>query len=362
MSEQVYKDMVNIMGQRGLGFAGKDIPEFYPLVEELFTPEEAAINNAMPQTTFTAAQMAEIMGTTEAEIAPKLKKMADRCLTQSYMKGDLRLFRAMPFVPGILEFVFIPGGETERDKKLAKLIYAYKEACTAESPMVVPFPMQRVITVDETVETGNQIHTYDQVKTYIEKNDKISVGTCYCRHAAHLRGEDTHGMPMQACLFFGRMADYSAESLDAKKITKKEAYDILDECSAAGLVHQTSNVTDEIGYLCACDKWHCYSIKIFLQQAIPSAVFNSGFEPKFDPDKCTACGTCIDRCPAIALEMGDEDVPVVDLNRCFGCAVCATGCDDDTITMVTKPGYATPPKDNNELMTSMFEAFSAQAK
>ncbi|MCP4749435.1 MAG: 4Fe-4S dicluster domain-containing protein, partial [Proteobacteria bacterium] len=136
-------------------------------------------------------------------------------------------------------------------------------------------------------------------------------------------------------------------------------YDLLDECSAAGLVHQTSNVTDKIGYLCNCDKWHCYSIKIFLQQTIPSAVFNSGFEPKFDPDKCTACETCIERCPAIALEMGDEDVPKVDLNRCFGCAVCATGCDDETISMVTKAGYERPPKDHNELMTAVFKSLSA---
>ena len=361
MSEQVYHDMVEIMGRRGLGFAGKDIPEFYPLVEALFTPEEAAINNAMPQKTFTAAEMAEIMGMSEAEIAPKLKTMADKALCQSFLKGDLRLFRAAPFVPGILEFVFISGGETERDKKLAKLIYAYKEAFTAESPMVVPFPMQRVITVDETVEAGNKVHTYDQAKTYIEQNDKIAVGTCYCRHAAHLRGEDTHGMPMQACLFFDRMADYSVESLNAKIITKQEAYDLLDECSKAGLVHQTSNVTDKIGYMCNCDKWHCYSIKIFLQQAVPSAVFNSGFEPKFDPDKCTACETCIERCPAIALEMGENDLPVVDLNRCFGCAVCATGCDDETITMVTKAGFEPPPKDNTELMQAMFNSFSAKA-
>ncbi len=62
---------------------------------------------------------------------------------------------------------------------------------------------------------------------------------------------------------------------------------------------------------------------------------------------------------ANALVMGDQEVPEVDLNLCFGCAACATGCDDETITMVAKAeGYEPPPKDNKELMQRMFAAFS----
>lgn len=51
--------------------------------------------------------------------------------------------------------------------------------------------------------------------------------------------------------------------------------------------------------------------------------------------------------------MGDDDVPVVDLDRCFGCAVCATGCPDDAIQMVNKPGYPEIPKDAKALREAM---------
>ena len=47
--------------------------------------------------------------------------------------------------------------------------------------------------------------------------------------------------------------------------------------------------------------------------------------------------------------MGDDDVPVVDLDRCFGCAVCATGCPDEAIKMVNKPGYPEIPRDAKAL-------------
>jgi len=363
MSEQVYKDMIDVMTNRSMAmggmFGGKDIPEFYRVAKALFTPEEAEINNVMPPTTFSAAQLAEIMGRDAATLEKTLKQMADGGLCTSYMKGDLRLFRAAPFVPGIFEFVFMAGTTTDRDKELAKLVLEYKQAWEAETPIVIPYPMQRVITVDESIESGHQIHTYDQVKTYIDANDDIAAAVCYCRHAALLRGEDTHGMPMQVCLSFGKTGQYMIESRAGRKLTRDEAYKMLDECREAGLVHMTHNTTDNVGYLCNCDKYHCYAIKTILKQPKPSAVFNSGFEPRFDPDRCTACETCLDRCPANALVMGDQGVPEVDLNLCFGCAVCATGCADETITMVAKTeGYEPPPKDNNELMQKMFAAFS----
>jgi len=355
--------MIEVMNVRSMAmggaFGGKDIPEYYRLVKVLFTPEEAEINNAMPAKTFSAVQLAEVMGRDAVELEKTLKQMADKGLCSTYLKGELRLFRAAPFVPGILEFVFMDGSTTERDKKLARLVLEFKQAWEAESPMVIPYPMQRVITVDESIESGHTIHTYDQVKTYIDANEDIAAASCYCRHAAMLRGEDTHGMPMQVCLSFGKTAQYMIESRAARKLTQDESYKLLEECRDAGLVHMTHNTTDNVGYLCNCDQWHCYAIKMILKQPKPSAVFNSGFEPKFDADRCTACETCLDRCPANALVMGDQDVPEVDLNLCFGCAVCATGCNDETITMVAKKeGYEPPPKDNNELMQKMFAAYS----
>jgi Fe-S-cluster-containing hydrogenase component 2 len=51
--------------------------------------------------------------------------------------------------------------------------------------------------------------------------------------------------------------------------------------------------------------------------------------------------------------MGPEDVPVLNLDLCFGCAVCATGCPSDAIAMVNKPGFKAPPKDGNALKEAM---------
>ena len=57
MKSQAYKQMLEVMLKRGGPYAGMDIPEFYALVEELFSPEEAEVNNALSRNPVTAAEL-----------------------------------------------------------------------------------------------------------------------------------------------------------------------------------------------------------------------------------------------------------------------------------------------------------------
>ncbi|MBW1983553.1 MAG: 4Fe-4S binding protein [Deltaproteobacteria bacterium] len=354
MSQEIYKQLLEVMKKRGGGYAGLDIPEFYEMAEEMFTPQEAEVNNAMPRGPFAAKTIAEEMGRDEKEIKEILELMANKGLCMAMNMDGAQYYMSARFMPGILEFQFMPGKKTERDKKVSKLIHAYKKAFNAlESPEETTFPSMRAITVDSTIEPGSTVHTYDQVQTYIDKYEPIAVSTCYCRHAAVLRDEDIHGMPNEVCMQFGMGAQYAIDRLGARKLTKKEARNVLDVAEEAGLIHTSVNMTDDIGFLCNCDRWHCTPVTLALANPKPGEVINSGFEPQFNPDECTACETCIDRCPPDALTMGPDDVPEVDLDRCFGCAVCATGCEFEAITMINKPGFQEPPKNGKELKEAL---------
>lgn len=50
---------------------------------------------------------------------------------------------------------------------------------------------------------------------------------------------------------------------------------------------------------------------------------------KIDPDKCVACGTCIDECPVGAISAGD--VYVIDASACTDCGTCADVCPAEAI-------------------------------
>src|SRR3989339_2056487 len=122
MPAQVYRDMLDVMAKRGGPYSGADIPEFYSLMEELFTPEEAQVNNGLPRQPVTAAEVAIQLGRDEAEIGTLLEGMADKGLCATFVHGQKRVYQGVPFMPGLFEFLFLPGRVSDRDRKIANLI------------------------------------------------------------------------------------------------------------------------------------------------------------------------------------------------------------------------------------------------
>ncbi|MEW6666871.1 MAG: 4Fe-4S binding protein [Thermodesulfobacteriota bacterium] len=361
MKAKVYEDMLHVMIKRGGPYAGADIPEFYQLMEALFSPEEAEINNILSRNPIHAADVAKQIGKRDEEVTGLLEGMVDRGLCACFTKDGKTYYQGVPFMPGIFEYQFIGGGAGEREKSVARLIHAYKAAYnTAKGDARITFPVTRVIPVDRKIPVKNAVHTYDQVASYIEKYDPICVGSCYCRHAARLRGEDVHDLPVEVCMWFGKFGEFAADRLGGRRVSKQEAMGILAAAEEAGLVHMSRNTTDEIEFMCNCDRWHCDVVKGVLKQPKPGLVFNSGFQPHFDPEKCIACETCIGRCPSGALTLGPDQVPAVNLDRCFGCAVCATGCEQDAIAMEAKPGFPEPPKSVKDLITALKASSAAR--
>ena len=62
MAEQVYHDLCETLAKRRGRYPGKDIPEFYSLVEELFTKEEAKVYNVLAKGFHPAETIAKDLG------------------------------------------------------------------------------------------------------------------------------------------------------------------------------------------------------------------------------------------------------------------------------------------------------------
>lgn len=54
--------------------------------------------------------------------------------------------------------------------------------------------------------------------------------------------------------------------------------------------------------------------------------------PQAAPDGCTACGTCVEQCPAQALSMVD-DLPQVDMAKCVTCFCCQEICPEKAMVL-----------------------------
>lgn len=353
MGDGVYRKLSETMARRGGRYPGMEIPEFYALAKELFTPEEAMVAAVMPSKPTGTSTMAKEVGKNEDEMKVILESMADKGLCSSFETDGNRYYIGSPFVPGIFEFQFMRGTNTDRDRRIARMIHAYKEAVDkTRGPLTITFPTNRVIPVGETIRSGSKIHTYQQVSGYIDRYDPIAVSTCFCRHEAKLLDEkDDCGKPNDVCMQFGIGAKYGIERGMGREVTKAEARNTLKRAAEAGLVHAGLN-TQELDFLCNCCACHCMILKTALSQPKPGKVLYSGFQPQIDADLCTGCQTCVDRCPAKAATY-PEDIPEIDMDRCFGCGVCAMGCPAEAIQMIEKPGTPEPPLNRKGLREAM---------
>lgn len=353
MFAEVYKNLSQAMAQRGGPYPGMDIPEFYELAAELFTPEEAEVAVAMPPKPSSALTIAQQMGKNEGEVKETLEEMANKGLCSSFVSAGQRYYVASPFVPGIFEFQFMRGTWTERDRKIARLIHAYKNAVDQKrGPQRITFPFNRIIPIGETIRPGSRVHTFNQVYSYIDRYDPIAVSTCFCRHEAKLLDErDDCAKPDDVCMQFGLGAAYVIERGRGKKVTKEEAREVLKRAEEAGLVHASLN-TQEIDFICNCCPCHCLILKTALSQPQPGKVLYSGFQPVYDLDLCLGCGTCQERCPAKAVTM-KENIPELNPDRCFGCGVCVSSCPTEAIALEERPETPPPPLNRKGLREAL---------
>jgi heterodisulfide reductase subunit A-like polyferredoxin len=86
----------------------------------------------------------------------------------------------------------------------------------------------------------------------------------------------------------------------------------------------------------------------------PVDVVASNYYAVSDPELCTACETCIDRCQMDAVALKD-DTALVNLDRCIGCGVCVPTCPSEAIQLVKKDQEIVPPKDMEALYQAIMD-------
>lgn len=61
---------------------------------------------------------------------------------------------------------------------------------------------------------------------------------------------------------------------------------------------------------------------------------------KFDPEKCTGCGRCVEVCPHGVFELKDKKVSAAHADRCMECGACAINCAFRAVTVNAGVGCA----------------------
>jgi len=358
MDQDVKIALCNNLNVRGGAVLAFPIPELFELLEELFTDGEAEVAAQMPAAAVSVRDLAAQLSRSEEELIPLLKAMTDKGTVLDRDKDGVTLYKLLPLLPGIFEFQFMGGRDTEHHRKLARLFKNYLSLAETKMRQMITIPkdatsFSRVIPVERSIEAGPQIHTFDQVSRYIQDAEAVSVGHCYCRHQALLLGEDPCEAPRESCFSFGPGAKYIAKHGLGRLVGKEEALDILKACEEHGLIHLTSNTSSFLEYLCNCCACHCDSLKKIQETGLRLWGTGSSYLPRTDPEACTGCGTCVEHCQMEAIVLNEEEQAVVDMDRCLGCGACAYLCPSGAVTMQVRQDAHEPPKTARELRAAI---------
>ncbi len=363
MTQPVYERLAEALKMRGGAAPAIRCREFYALLEELFTPEEAELDAMMPLKYTSAAELAATTGGDPKEAERLLENMANKGLLYSQTRDEVMCYYPLPLVPGMFEMQFTTGDVSERAKRLAHLFEDYFNAMTggagraglyANAGIALPLPFFRVITVEQEIPAGFEIHPYDTLSKYIDNTEYIAVGTCYCRHHAELVGHPCD-KPKEVCMGFGPAVKGNADRGFGRLLSKEEARDILKRCEEEGLVHVTSNTGKYIDFICNCCSCHCGMLQSMKNAPAPGMLAKAAFIAYLDEGDCSGCGDCVSRCPMDALEMEGDGV-AFNQKRCIGCGLCGSVCPTGALMLKLREGALVPPWDRHALTAAMMSS------
>jgi electron transport complex protein RnfB len=326
MSTEVYERLAAALDRLPNGFPRTPAGTEIAILQRIAPEEEAALAAELSGTMETAEAIAARTGRDTREVKRLLIAMARRGLAWIDRKDSKLRARLAPFVVGFYEAQL-----NVIDHELAHLVDRYfAEGGTAG--IMGPEPaLQRVIPA-QAATRAEWILPYDDVRAILEGANSFHVQDCICRKQQDLIGDRRCTFPLEVCLNFSS----APASEGPGSLTREEALALLDRTEEIGLVHTVANVREGVGYVCNCCGCCCGILRGITQFGLEHAIAHANYYSVIDPDLCTGCGICIQRCQVGAI--ADEDgISVVDRARCIGCGLCVTGCPQDAARLEPLP-------------------------
>lgn len=329
----------------------KNSERFLRILEEMFTPEEAAICRE----TFEPATCAELSAKLDIEekrLNRMLNKLVDRSVltrgpTQYAFHKTLLAFHHDVVADTAPQTG--PNAVTKKVKKLWNDFFYHEwsfgfleEAIKRQQAGGRNLPIWPALSA---LERSPNIDPADLLpeenfKLRIENAKSRILAPCGCRVSW---GDCDH--PLMTCFacFDRPRGEYyiGLKGSMLKRVGLAESLDTARMAEEAGLVHWGDC------YCCSCS---CENLFPVTRGHRFDLMEPNRFLAVVDEDKCTGCQKCQKRCPFEAVEMKPvgstkKHKATIDPDKCKGCGLCIVGCKHEAITyrIVRPVEYLRPP-------------------
>ncbi|MCP4754725.1 MAG: 4Fe-4S ferredoxin [Proteobacteria bacterium] len=201
---------------------------------------------------------------------------------------------------------------------------------------ILPRSAMRVLPVDVVIQPDLRVAYFDDVRHIVENARNLAVTDCTCRVV-----DGGCGKTVDVCIQVDKAADYAIDRGSGRQLTKEETLEMLKKCGEEGLVHTVGNSRGLGHIICNCCEDCCINW-VNHGQAKINFTAPSRFAALVDPERCTGCEICAERCffEAVSQDTGTSEI---DGEKCMGCGLCVITCEDEAIAMKeTRPEEFVP--------------------
>ena len=216
------------------------------------------------------------------------------------------------FVPGSAELMVIHPDICDEFPKTAdffeRMTYLPLAGLTEMVPPGGAGIGMHVIPVEKAIPAESQSLDIEHISHWLKKYEgHLGVSVCSCRKQQRIRNEGSGDIEADWCIGMGEFADYCRETGKGRDITYEEAMEILQKAEDRGYVHQVTNLDGEnkIFAICNCAIGVCNALRTSQLFNTPN-MSRSAYIASSDATKCTACGKCVETCPAGAVRLGQK--------------------------------------------------------
>lgn len=290
------------------GITGND-PE-YKILEPVVTDEMADVLMCMEiRKKYSAKDVAPFCNKTVERTQELLLEIADIgvCMVNNVDGTDIFWYET--WVPGIMEMMVNHKANVAKYPQIAEAFEAYGRvrgpASTGAFPVGVG--LMRVIPIEMAIDGETRKASYEEVSKYLNANTIFSVSDCSCRTARKVMGEGCGHLAEDMCIQMGHAAEYYIRTGRGRSITRDEAFEIIRRAEENGLMHQIPNLDGSGSTHAICNCCGCSCLSLRTAEMFKNVdMVRSNYVSQIDPEKCVACGECVETCPVNALTLGQK--------------------------------------------------------
>jgi electron transport complex protein RnfB len=347
-TDTVYVELQKHLDKQAVGFPATESGVEIRILKELFTPQQASLAFSLSFEPQTVTDIHKNAGSADMSVE-KVKSLLDGMVENGSIaimeRNGTEYYHFMPLLIGIVEW----HGRKSTPQFWADF-NAYLTQGYGRAYATTKVSQMRTIPVQRSLNVKHQVTTYDHVREIINNTDgRIAIVPCMCREGAKRREEPCKVTSrVETCMCFGDWANHFTK-LGAREINREEALSIIRQNEEDGLVLQPTNY-QKLDFICSCCGCCCGVLKIQRTLPNPAANWAHNFYAEVDPEMCTACGICADKCQVDAATIDEQnECATINLDRCIGCGNCVANCPSEAMQLVKVDVETAPPEEKTDL-------------